>query len=104
VQLLHQKRGRPTSIVLAVYRKDLLDHSRRVLYYRFAYDRARCAIVEAGLADEDTAYPLPLGVMHEIGKPSRSDARVLFLAWLSFKLLAQGWPTQALVRWLRDVG
>lgn len=47
-------------------------------------------------------WPLPLPVMHQIGKKRRSDAEVSWLAELAMDRRRQGWTTQQLVFWLRQ--
>jgi hypothetical protein len=108
VQLLHGKRGRPPrSVILRVYRKSMPDLSRRALYYRAAYDRVWCFMVESGLTDQrehlrGEGNPLPLRVMYEIGRQTRPDDEVLRLAEQAVERLRQGWTAAKILYWLRE--
>ena len=109
VQPLHRKRGRPRSIIRPVYSKHFEDSSRRALYYHYACDRVRFALVETGLLDEAEAdherqarHPIPLRVMYEIGKASRAEAEVKWLAARCLALRRRGWTAAQLLYWIRD--
>jgi hypothetical protein len=104
---LHKTRGRPRSLTLRVYERDLPDLSRRALYYRAAYDRVWCAMVENGLTDQrehvrGERNPLPLRVMYEIGKQRYPDDDVRRLAEQAVERLRQGWTTAQILYWLRE--
>ncbi len=106
VQPLHRKRGRRPSILLRIIGQDMPDLSRRALYYHWAKARVWIALVDADLMDKaprvrGNRWPLPLPVMHQLGKAARSDAEVLWLARQALTLREQGWTARQLVFWLR---
>jgi hypothetical protein len=95
--------------VLRVYREHLEDCSRRTLYYRVAYDRVTVALVEMGLLDRAEAdheryvrHPIPLRVMFAIGKASRAEPEMQWLAERCLTLRRLGWTADQLLWWIRD--
>jgi hypothetical protein len=107
VQLLHGKRGRPEGAVVRTMREHFPEKSRRSWYYQAAIDRAQVLMVEAGLMAREhrvrgERWPLPYVVMAQIGRRSRPDAAVLWLARLALDYRAEGYTTASLLDWLRS--
>ena len=99
MQPLHRKRGRRPIILLRIIGQDMPDLSRRALW---AKARVWIALVDADLMDKaprvrGNRWPLPLPVMHQLGKAARSDAEVLWLARQALTLREQGWTARQLV-------
>jgi hypothetical protein len=87
--------------------RDFPDRSRQTHYYQMAVARVWVALVESGLMEpadrvRGTRWPIPVRVMHAIGKRSRSDRWVAWLAAGAMERREVGWTSGQLLYWLRQ--